>query len=296
MKSNGFGIIVALFLTCSTLLGQTPSNRELIERQIANYTRQIEKEPDTAESFVHRGIYYSALDEHDKSIADYDTALRLDPNLLDALNLRGIAHFRMHQLDAAIADFTEVLKKRPERKDVLLMRGMAHSIKGAEAEAIADYDAALKLDPELEMAYLMLGASHVNTENFEAAKHKFVQASKLNPQSANAYRGLAALYATCPDDSHRDAAKALEYATLAQRVSDPPSDTDHALLAAAYSESGDFANAILHQQKAVELAAKEDLDKQTKRLNLYRESKPARLHSGPAFTVQPTLKFAPKQN
>ncbi len=106
----------------------------------------------------------------------------------------------------------------------------------------------------------------------------FTEAIKLDPKSnAYSYNAFAWIAATCSDERYRDGNVAVTNATKACELTAWKTWSYVATLAAAYAESSDFANAIKWQEKAIELATKEQ-DKQSgqERLELYFAGKPYR--------------------
>jgi hypothetical protein len=62
------------------------------------------------------------------------------------------------------------------------------------------------------------------------------------------------VFATCPEDSIRDGARAVELGEKALRISGGKIPMIYRVLAAAYAESGRFADAIETAQRGAELA------------------------------------------
>jgi len=77
-------------------------------------------------------------------------------------------------------------------------------------------------------------------------------ALKQEPLSIMARLAKAELLATCPLDQLRDGAKAVELAKAAIERSRGPDGKALAVLAAALAEKGEFDEAIIQQQRALE--------------------------------------------
>jgi hypothetical protein len=88
------------------------------------------------------------------------------------------------------------------------------------------------------------------------------------------------LWACCPEGKHRDGKKAVESAWQACKLSGWTNAGTYEVLAAAYAESGDFAEAIPEQKRALELMTpeyqKQNGQKARQRLQLYQDHKPYR--------------------
>jgi len=91
---------------------------------------------------------------------------------------------------------------------------------------------------------------------------------------------LAWVFATSPDDSLRDGAKAVRLAEEALRISGRRIPIIFRTLAAAYAESGQFSQAIQTAQQGIELANSEGNSGLATELQgnigLYQEQRPLR--------------------
>ena len=74
----------------------------------------------------------------------------------------------------------------------------------------------------------------------------------IEPDNGNAMSNLAWVFATSPDDSLRDGAKAVQLAEGALRISGGRIPLIFRTLAAAYAESGEFSKAIQTAQQGIE--------------------------------------------
>jgi tetratricopeptide (TPR) repeat protein len=102
-------------------------------------------------------------------------------------------------------------------------------------------------------------------------------ALRVDPNYARAYSDLGWLLATCPETEFRDEALAIENATKACELTGWKSHRPIGVLAAFYAETGNFENAVKWQQKAIDLAAEEDIPRwqpvHESRLRLYQSEK-----------------------
>jgi tetratricopeptide (TPR) repeat protein len=140
---------------------------------------------------------------------------------------------------------------------------------------MADYDEAIRLDPNYAIAFSRRGRCLRNLGDYDQALAGYTEAIRLDPELVEAYSGAAWLLATCPDDAHRDGAKAFQYAAKACQLSQWSDGDAIDSLAAAYAESGDFAKAVEYEQKAILLAG-EQADDYQNRLELYQARQPYR--------------------
>lgn len=206
----------------------------------------IRKAPDDASGYEMRAWIWSMRNEPEKALADRTKVLELRPNDLWALQERGLALCRAGHFQAAIRDYDKLISINPNELVHLQNRGEIYCDLGEYGKALADFQQALRL------------------------------ADRWSRPAV--YRSLARLWATCPDAKFRDGKRAVRGAKKLLRGNGyvPPFDYD--LLAAAYAESGDFAEAIKWQSKAVATAKGDDefIQQLRERLELYRSGKPYR--------------------
>jgi tetratricopeptide (TPR) repeat protein len=98
----------------------------------------------------------------------------------------------------------------------------------------------------------------------------------LAPQFAKSLNPIAWIYATTPNTSFRNGSLAKEYALKACQLSEWKSFVPVETLAAACAETGNFADAITWQQKALELAPGQQKIEVRSRLELYKSGSPYR--------------------
>ncbi len=178
--------------------------------------------------------------------AHYRRALSLDPKLAEAT--RGLE--RLAERASLLATFRELARMAPEDPSAHALLAIALVKENQAAEAVQQYREALRLEPRVSTEI----GSDVWANN------------------------LAWILATSPDDTLRDGAEALRWATQACEATEynQPEWLDG--LGAAYAESGKFDEAIQVSERLIALAAnKPDLVEQVKaRIKLYRLSQPFR--------------------
>jgi protein O-mannosyl-transferase len=209
----------------------------------------------------------------DEAMAELRKALKLDPNFQEARNNLGIVLAKKGQTDEAIDQFELAIKLRPKNAGSHNNLGSALASERRMDEAIGEFRQALKLQPDyaqaqknLELALSQtgqpeepykLGVGLMQQGRTDEAIAQFQAARKDPAVSGKARLALELIawdLATSPDDAKRNGAKAAE---LAQQLSDASGGSDPALLAtlaAAYAETGRFADATAAAARARELA------------------------------------------
>jgi Zn-dependent protease len=175
-------------------------------------------------------------------------ALQPTLNLLD----EGLSAVRSGSYEVAVELFTEVIDAGGDPAVLATAhtsRGLAESRRGSWQRAVEDYREALRLQPNL----------------------------------AGAHNNLAWLLAACPVDGLRNAREAVEHATLACRATGWSNSSCLGTLAAACAETGDFAQAVKFQERALADPAYRKTYGEASvsgRLQLYRQGLPYRLPVG----------------
>jgi tetratricopeptide (TPR) repeat protein len=227
---------LGLVRTQITNNGVAELKRALPNIEISSDVLFAQEDDKTAAHFLARATTSYQGGEHDKAIGDYTEAIRLAPNYAHAYCCRGLAWYMKGEHDKAIADYTKAIRLAPNYAHAYSGRGLACYMKGEHDKAVGDYTEAIRLDPGL----------------------------------ASAYNGLAWLLATCPDSKYRDGKKAVQYAMKACELSKWKNHGFLDTLAAAYAETGDFAEAVKWQEKAIELAPEDEKENCRSRLDLYK--------------------------
>jgi protein O-mannosyl-transferase len=197
-----------------------------------------------------------------------------------AENNLGIIFLEKGQLDEAISKLQAAIDLRPENGPAHDNLAKALLQKGQVADAMVHYRKLLELQPENVEARNILGTALIQQGRIREAIEQWRDALSIQPENGNAASNLAWVFATCPEDSFRDGAQAVELAKRALRLSAGKIPLVYRTLAAAYAENGRFAEAIETAQRGADLAnTQENLALATELQNniaLYQNGKPFR--------------------
>jgi tetratricopeptide (TPR) repeat protein len=184
----------------------------------------------------------------------FTNALAVTSNNDVALNNLGIIFLDKGQLDEAISKLQAAIDLRPENAPAHDNLGKALLKKGQVADAMVHYRKFLELEPANVEARNTLGTALIQQGRVREAIDQWQEALATQPENGNAASNLAWVFATCPEDSIRDGTRAVELAERAFRISGGKIPMIYKVLAAAYAESGRFADAVETAQRGAELA------------------------------------------
>jgi len=158
------------------------------------------------------------------------------------------------QTDDAITHFRHALGLRNGNAAAHYGLGLALSKQRKIDEAIEHWQKSLELQPDNLNARNNLGAALAEVGRTPEAIEQWQQTLAFDPDNGNAANNLAWVFATSPDATLRDGAKAVAYAKRATKVPGGDNPLVYRTLAAAYAENRQFAEAISAAEHAKQLA------------------------------------------
>ena len=118
------------------------------------FSKAIEKEPEQAEAYLHRGYVYGNRGELQKALDDFDQAITIDPDYIEAYYNRGFIYHYFEDYKKAGADFDKVIELDPNDTEAYVFRAMNHArLNDTEAE-VADLKMAAKLGDNAARSWL----------------------------------------------------------------------------------------------------------------------------------------------
>src|SRR6266404_2373755 len=181
-------------------------------------------------------------------------ALAVTTNNDVAENNLGIVYLRQGNLDEAISLLQAAVDLRPDNSPAHENLAKALLQKGKVTDALIHYRKLLELQPDNIEVHNIVGTVLIQQGRIREGVEEWQKVLAIQPANGNAISNLAWVFATSPDDSLRDGAKALQLAQEALRLSARRIPIIFRTLAAAYAESGDFSKAIETAQQGLELA------------------------------------------
>ncbi len=223
--------------------------------------------------YVEKGLFDQEQGHLVEALSDFGAALQLDPRDARALRLRAAADHAARQTTGEIADLTALLVLDPRDEFALEARALAESASGDNKAALGDYDDWIRYTQSAK-AYESRSRLFVRVGDYARALEDLRQAVTVGWTAHSAAYHLAWLLATCPDATLRNGPEAVEVATKACEATNWQNLHCLEALAAAQAESGDFAQAIHFERRAL-ILERNDPSARTKmeaRLALYRDN------------------------
>ena len=281
------------------------------EESIAQWKLALGINPGDAKAHNNLGRALAGKGDFEQAILQWQKALEIDPRYWEAHNNVAVALIEKGKPDEAIKHLRLVLAASSNYAEVHGNLGRALALKGRAEEAIAEWRKAIALNPNYAQAYNDLGTELSRKGRGDEAIAAWQRATAVNPGLAPAHfnlgnaldamgkrgaalvawraglavnpnhvptlRRAAWLLATSRDPSLRDGAEAVALAQRAARISGNQDASVLDALAAAYAESGRFAEAVETGNRALRLAAQRELSAEIQaRVSLYDTKKPYR--------------------
>jgi tetratricopeptide (TPR) repeat protein len=165
---------------------------------------------------------------------------------------------RKGRFEEALEQFGQVLAINPEYPKVHYNIGNVAMQKGDFDKAMVEYQHELRIQPGYALAHADLGIVLSQKGLVREAVAEWQKVLAFEPNNLNAACNLAWVLATHTDGSIRDGIKAVELAEHAVNLSGGTNPRILRLLAAAYAETGRFAQAIEVAQRAAQLAREQN--------------------------------------
>jgi len=263
------------------------------DESIAQWKLALGITPGDAKAHNNLGRALAGRGDLDQAVAHWQRALEIDPRYWEAHNNLAVALIGKGRTDEAIKHLRLVLESNSNYAEVHGNLGSALALKGKSDEAIAEWRKAIGLNPNYAQAYNDLGTELSRKGKVDEAIAAWQRSIAVNPGFAPAHfnlgnaldaigkrgaalaawrsglavspnhlptlRRAAWLLATSREPSLRDGAEAVALAQRAARLTGNQDASILDALAAAYAESGWFADAVETGNRALRLAAQREL-------------------------------------
>jgi tetratricopeptide (TPR) repeat protein len=237
-------------------LGRLLVEQGQFDDAIAHYERAAAINPADAEAQNNLGVTLFGMGRADDAIAHYQKALEIRPDYAEASCNLASALIAKGDFDGAIARYTACLTAMPDQEEARYNLASALLRKGRTGEAIIQFQKVLQVHPESADAHANLGSAWLAKGRVRDAMAEYTKALQISPENLAALSNLAWLLATSADSSVRNGSEAVRLAERADSASSRSEThpTVLRILAAAYAEAGQFAEAKETAQHALEAA------------------------------------------
>ena len=219
----------------------------------------------TDNAMAHNNLGHLLLQrgEWDRAISHFELALNIRSrnaathyNLGRALMENNLANAltRKGRLDEAVSHYEESVRLRPDYGDPYFNLGSVLFQQGRIDDAIMQWHKALAAQPNDAGFHTALGNAFLKKGLPKDAIAEYQHAIQITRQDPMARNNLAWLLATSSDASIRDGNRAIEFAEQAVQLSSGKDANYLRTLAAAYAETGRFAQAAETARRALQAA------------------------------------------
>jgi tetratricopeptide (TPR) repeat protein len=209
----------------------------------------------------------------------FQEAVRLSPRLAIAHYSLGVMHEEVGEHLRAIQSFSAAVQAEPDYLDARL--GLADALRrnGQLEPSLAQYEQIVRADPRAVKARFGYAAALIRLARYQEARNRLAEAMDRYPDEMAFARAAARLLAAAPDDRVRDGRRAMAIAQML--LGRQPRSIELAeTIAMTSAEVGQYADAVMWQQQAIDAAGqagRRDLvERLTGNLALYQAHRPCR--------------------
>ncbi|MFP4437175.1 MAG: tetratricopeptide repeat protein [Chloroflexaceae bacterium] len=163
-------------------------------RALAWYDRVVQRNPEQAEGYLHRGMACFYQQEYDRALADVERAIQLQPEHGDAYRIRGLICYVQSEDAQALADYALALHLQPNDALACNNQGCVYHLQGDYQQALERYNQALQLSPSLGVVYCNRGQVHAALGDTAQALADYEQAIQMSVEPSEAYLGRGSIY------------------------------------------------------------------------------------------------------
>lgn len=245
------------FVDAQNNLSVALTKKGRVDEAITHLRRILEWYPEEAKTHYNLGNALLQKGELSDAVAAYEKALSIQPRYADGHYNLGIALQQNGRIDEAIAQYQKALQDKPDYAEACYMLGNNLLGKSRVDEAIAAYQRALRIRPDYPQVQNNIGlALLLKGRPSEAIVH-WEKTLEIRSDFVDALNNLGWILATYPESSIRNGPRAVALAERAHQLSGDKNPAILRTLAAAYAESGRFAEAMDIAQRGLELAKTE---------------------------------------
>jgi len=229
------------------------SEKKQYEAAVPAWQKALELDSSDPRAHDNFGVALAETGKIDEAIAEYRKSLELNPGSSHTHNNLGSALAEKGMLDEALEHFQTAVELNPDNASAQINLGNALALNKEHLnEGLEHLHRGVDLDPDSASGQNDLGIALAHTGNLDEALDHIQKAVTLVPDAADYHYNLGRVLAA--KSSFTDALVQFEQASKFSRVQQP---AILQMLAAMYSETGRYAEAIATARQALELAEQE---------------------------------------
>lgn len=262
------------------MLGNLLLQRYRPEEAIESFEEALARESGWADAYNGLATAHALAGHHDRALRNFKAAVAAEPrNPLYHNNLaQELA--RTGDSQAALSEFAEALRIDPHYAEALNNRGNVLASLARWPEATLSYRDAIEQDAGVARYRFNLAMALEERGELEGARRQYEAALAIDPDWPRHATEKAWALATAAEAAQRDGPTAVRLARQACQAKQAPLPAALDALAAAYADTGQFADAVQAAGQALERARAEgDAELAAaieRRIEMYRENKPFR--------------------
>lgn len=164
------------------------------DESIRQFELAIERNPESAPSYLNLGKIYAKRNRVDDAIAMYKLAIRYKPDYIEAYLELGYAYSQKGQDDEALSLFIQVLKYDSTNAIAYNYIGIMYLKKGKFNVAIENYQSAIRFEPGYPEAHYNLALAFLEKRLIDDAIVHLEAVRKYRPDVLDTYLRLALAY------------------------------------------------------------------------------------------------------
>ncbi len=214
------------------------------------YEQAVALKPDLDAARVGLASALMQQGKFDEAAKHLNHVLALQPDNASAQLQLGLLLARTGKLPDAEAAMSRALAQSPSDSGIHNNYGNVLLLQGKYEAALKQFSEAVRLQPDYAIAYNNLGTCNAKLGRIAEAIESYHQSLRFQPNSPDALNKLAWLLATQPDAQFRDGTQAIELAVRAGEMTQYKNPAILMTLAAAFAETGRFAEAVSYAELA----------------------------------------------
>lgn len=233
--------------------------------------------PDNDIAHDCRGVFFEKQGRYRDALAEYRLAIQLNPGRYPLRLAEGDLLLHLGQPAEALAEIRACLDRNPEVPALHQAAGCALAALDDLSSATSEFTAAERLDPHYAAPHLALAKLHLAAGENDQAVTELSAAVQAEPREPATLDEAAHYLAANADPAGRRESDALALALHACELAGDQDPAAFDILAMAFAASGDFTNALISAQNALEFTPPGQTNRLAilrQRLNLYQNHQP----------------------